>query len=360
MKSVLLMTIAALLLTIPVLADEAKPAEAKEAEAKAAEAKAAEAKAAEAKEAEAKAAAAKEAEAKAEKTSFSLPDATPLKGLTFLKGKPVTFKPGKIYIVEFWATWCPPCRTSIPHLTAVQKKFKDKGVTVIGVSNENNQQTVQNFVDKQGDNMDYTVAWDPKGIADKGYMKRFKLSGIPHAFIVDGAGKVAWDGYPGSEMDSVLAQIVDGTFDAVSHAKAKAKSEELRKQFTKLYFKYAIGIQRGKSAEELRPVAEEMIKVGDSDTLNSIAWAMLTNSNEQQRDPATALKAAAKANQLTKSENSMVLDTYALALFQNGKIAKAVKMQEKALELTPPDDKELTEEIKTRLEEFKQALAESK
>jgi len=41
---------------------------------------------------------------------------------------------GKVVLVEFWATWCPPCRTSIPHLTEVQKKFKDKGVVVLGIS----------------------------------------------------------------------------------------------------------------------------------------------------------------------------------------------------------------------------------
>ena len=51
----------------------------------------------------------------------------------FVKGEPVkSFEQGKIYVVEFWATWCPPCRTSIPHLTEMQKKYKD--VVFIGVS----------------------------------------------------------------------------------------------------------------------------------------------------------------------------------------------------------------------------------
>ena len=62
--------------------------------------------------------------------------AAPLEGLTYIKGDPIVFEAGKVYVVEFWATWCPPCRTSIPHLTEVQKQFKDKGVTVIGISNE--------------------------------------------------------------------------------------------------------------------------------------------------------------------------------------------------------------------------------
>src|SRR2546425_1106795 len=52
---------------------------------------------------------------------------------SFVKGEPVKgFEPGKNYVVEFWATWCPPCRTSIPHLTELQKKHPD--VIFIGVS----------------------------------------------------------------------------------------------------------------------------------------------------------------------------------------------------------------------------------
>ena len=63
--------------------------------------------------------------------------AAPLSIKEWVKGKPVDVKDGKnIYVVEFWATWCGPCRTSIPHLTELQKKFKDKGVVFVGVSDE--------------------------------------------------------------------------------------------------------------------------------------------------------------------------------------------------------------------------------
>ena len=134
-------------------------------------------------------------------------EAASLEGLTFVKGDAVTFEKGKVYVVEFWATWCPPCKTSIPHLTEIQKQFKDKGVTVIGVSNES-VDTVKPFVEKMGEEMNYTVAVDAEGKIGKGYMTAFKQNGIPTAFIVDAKSNVVWVGHPMDGLDTMLGQIV--------------------------------------------------------------------------------------------------------------------------------------------------------
>jgi thiol-disulfide isomerase/thioredoxin len=135
--------------------------------------------------------------------------AYPLTALTWVKGDPVTFSPGKVYVVEFWATWCPPCRKSIPHLTALQKKHKDR-VVFVGVSTEE-PSVVKPFVESQGDNMDYTVAIDPTGAVSKGYMTAFGQGGIPTAFVVDAAGKIVWLGHPLGGLDAVLDQVLAGT-----------------------------------------------------------------------------------------------------------------------------------------------------
>ncbi len=78
------------------------------------------------------------------KATLSAGDAAPALSVTkWLKGAPVTsFEKGHVYVVEFWATWCGPCVASMPHLSAIQKEFKDK-VTIIGVTSEDPNNTAR-------------------------------------------------------------------------------------------------------------------------------------------------------------------------------------------------------------------------
>jgi thiol-disulfide isomerase/thioredoxin len=138
--------------------------------------------------------------------------AYPLTGLTYVKGEPVTITLGKVYVVEFWATWCPPCRTSIPHLTELRKKYEDKGVVFVGVSNED-VPTVKPFVADMGDKMDYNVAVDTAGAVVNGYMMAFQQNGIPTAFVVDAKGRVVWYGHPMGDLDSVIGHVLAGTYN---------------------------------------------------------------------------------------------------------------------------------------------------
>ncbi|TAK98154.1 MAG: redoxin domain-containing protein [Verrucomicrobia bacterium] len=147
--------------------------------------------------------------------------AAPLKIAEWVKGKPADFAAGKgkqVFVVEFWATWCGPCRTSIPHLTELQKKFKDKGVIFIGVSNEE-VDTVKKFVEKMGDKMDYTVAVEKGQETSEDYMSAFGVNGIPHAFIVDKEGRIVWHGHPMAELEATLQAVLDGKLDLAKEKK---------------------------------------------------------------------------------------------------------------------------------------------
>lgn len=121
----------------------------------------------------------------------------------WVQGDPVKdFAKGKAYIVEFWATWCGPCRASIPHLNEIYSKFKDKGLIVIGQNCwESDESLVAPFVKKMGDKMTYRVALDDKSSDEKGrmaktWMEAADRNGIPSAFLVNSKGVIIWIGHP--------------------------------------------------------------------------------------------------------------------------------------------------------------------
>jgi len=156
--------------------------------------------------------------------------AGPLKITEWVKGKAVDLSEAKgkqVVVVEFWATWCGPCRTSIPHLTELQKKYKDK-VVFVGVSDEDSD-TVKKFVEKMGEKMDYTVAIDNDNATSKAYMTAFNQNGIPHAFIVDKESRIVWHGHPMADLDKAIDEVLAGKLDLETAKRrdgAQAKVQE--------------------------------------------------------------------------------------------------------------------------------------
>lgn len=133
-------------------------------------------------------------------------DAPKIEGVDYVKGTfDGTFKPGTVYVVEFWATWCPPCRASIPHLSSLQQKYGDK-VVVIGISSEAIDK-VKTFIADPKLKMEYVVGVAKTAKMNELYMKAFKQRGIPCAFIVGKDGKIAYVGHP-MGMDKDLEKIV--------------------------------------------------------------------------------------------------------------------------------------------------------
>lgn len=119
--------------------------------------------------------------------------------LTYLGTAPVL--KGKPLIVEFWATWCPPCRTSIPHLNELYKKFHSKGLEAVGITREE-EAVVKAF--QKDLPMDYPVGIDKSGKLSGS----FGVKGIPHAMLVDKSGKIVWEGHPMQLKESQLKDLV--------------------------------------------------------------------------------------------------------------------------------------------------------
>lgn len=114
---------------------------------------------------------------------------------------------GGVTIVEFWATWCAPCRQTVPHLTKIQRQYESQGVKIVGISAED-EDTIRAFVRRMGAQMDYAVAMDRNNATSNAYMGGFEVTSIPHAFIVDSEGRIQWHGHPGNgEMIKVLDKL---------------------------------------------------------------------------------------------------------------------------------------------------------
>ena len=105
--------------------------------------------------------------------------------LTDLNGNSWTLKSlhGKVVVVNFWATWCPPCRKELPDLETLSQRFKDQGLVVLAISDEDAAK-VKPFVEQH--NLTYPVLLDP---GDK-VEKEFDIEGIPKTFVYDREGKL--------------------------------------------------------------------------------------------------------------------------------------------------------------------------
>ena len=104
-----------------------------------------------------------------------------------LSGKTVSLEElkGKVVFVDFWATWCPPCRASIPAVEALYEKYKDDdNVCFIGINLSEDKETVSKFVKREGIN--YLVL-----LSDKKVIADYKIRSIPSFFIIDKDGNVA-------------------------------------------------------------------------------------------------------------------------------------------------------------------------
>jgi thiol-disulfide isomerase/thioredoxin len=111
---------------------------------------------------------------------------------------------GKFVLIDFWATWCGPCRKAIPELNALHKKFGDK-LVVIGLSDET-EAAVKKMAQPK---IDYFLAIDTK----ERMKEALKVEGIPHVILLDPKGIVRWEGYPlldGYELtEKVVADILE-------------------------------------------------------------------------------------------------------------------------------------------------------
>ncbi|WP_168566679.1 TlpA disulfide reductase family protein [Crateriforma spongiae] len=160
--------------------------------------------------------------------------------------KPVEkFDDGTVYVVEFWATWCPPCVASMPHLAELQDRYRGNDVQIISVSTEP-LSTIEPFLEQEHPQVESTVAeitsrycltTDPDESVYTDYMLASNQNGIPMAFLVGKTGQIEWIGHP-MRLDEPLQAVIDGDWDRKAFKQqfdAEQRGRELGVELSRLY-----------------------------------------------------------------------------------------------------------------------------
>ncbi|MEN9284088.1 MAG: Sporulation thiol-disulfide oxidoreductase [Verrucomicrobiota bacterium] len=330
--------------------------------------------------------------------TLKIGDAAPaLKTGKWVQGEPVKgFEKDTVYVVEFWATWCGPCRATIPHLDELHEEWKEKGVVFIGQDCwEREEDKVEPFVKEMGEKMSYRVALDDKSEVEKGYMavnwmQAAGQNGIPSAFVVGKDGKIAWIGHPAGLKSETLGEIVAGTFDVAKYQAEKAKEDEGRARMQK----HMTAINEAARAKDWDKVTTELdamekedpamaerlmgmrlqvaVDKGDAEAalkhagklaespmgkngqyLASVARQLIGMKDAPKEVVTKASELVDQAMELTKGEDAMTLEAAARIKFVSGSKDEAVVLAEKALDKAP-------EQVKPVLERTLNALKEGK
>ncbi len=315
------------------------------------------------------------------------------------------FEKGKVYVVEFWATWCGPCVQSMPHLAQLQADYATKGVQIISISDED-MGTIDAFLAREvrgskpteadGKKQTYrelTSAYclttDPDRSVAVAYMEAARQGGIPTAFIVGKDSKIEWIGHP-MRMDETLAAVVEDRWDRAAYIAELKMQEELnnavqdidglvqRKEFDKAIeladklvekhpkvfqikvLKLEVMVLGGK-AEVAAAYAESLFKdmADRPDIVSVIAWhlyeANATGRLKAESMVPIAIQAMEQAiAKLEKENKANAMDTLAHLLSLKGENAKAIEIETKAIEMASQQDKAFMQQFLEQLKSQQQ------
>lgn len=299
------------------------------------------------------------------------------------------FDPTKTYVLEFWATWCGPCKASMPHLRDLAKKYEGK-VTIIALSDEPID-TVGPFLDKPSGTegltwkqlMAFPIATDPDESVKKAIFEASGQKGIPRSFLIS-QGKIQWIGNP-MKLDEPLAAVVGGTWDLAKAKQAFAEEREVAVMLDEfkplagkavasgnwdeaLAFldqcctkkpgndqlamtKWNVLLLYAQKYEAAYAFGEKLVQDSwdDAQTLNELAWTVADDPKVKNRNLEFARKAAERANELTAGKDGAILDTVARVHYEAGRLDEAIRFQKQAVEHSTG---ELADQLRAQLEKY--------
>ena len=298
--------------------------------------------------------------------------------------KVTKFEEGKIYVIEFWATWCQPCIAAMPHIRELQEEYKDQGLQIISVSDESLPR-VEGFLGRQVRGKDgmtyrdltsaYCLVTDPDASTQNDYMTAANQNTIPIAFIVGKSGQIEWFGHP-MAIDDPINKIVNDQWDREAYVVEMETEKRLQKAMSKV-----VPLVKQGMPQEALSVLNELIKESEDENLKERLLSLRprlrieiggeqaiepfrSESEKHANDPvvlhlmalqiveqsdagneipsellALALKASAVAEEAARETGrpqiiGRVLDTRAHLLYINGELDSAIEAQAEAADTT--------------------------
>ncbi len=121
-----------------------------------------------------------------------------------VEGKPLSISKykGKVVLVDFWATWCPPCRAELPNVLATYKKHHANGFEIVGISLDQEKDKLTTFTKQQG--MTWQQYFDGKGWNNK-LAEKYGVKSIPATFLLDGQGKIIGKDLRGPDLEEAVS-----------------------------------------------------------------------------------------------------------------------------------------------------------
>jgi alkyl hydroperoxide reductase subunit AhpC len=274
--------------------------------------------------------------------------APPLNVNEWIKGKPMEVKAGtNIYVVEIWETESSTSRASITNLNDLQRRFKNNGVVVVGISDEPAEK-IKDFVQHDGTNIEYAIAADNKRHTSLSYMKPVGQRGIPYVFVVGTNGNLLWHGHPDQRLGEVLDQITMGRYDEKQAGKMDLAWHQMGQ--------YLILARQGSDRTELTGRTLLAARTNDVPLLCDLAFAIATFPKLATRDFALAGEAMDQAEKLAPTNTAQVMITRAILLFESGKRDEGLARATQALaSAQSPMDKTNVQSVLRAMEKRKNA-----
>ena len=124
--------------------------------------------------------------------------------VTDLKGEKLSLEQyrGQVVLLDFWATWCPPCIAEIPNVKKTYEMYKDQNFQVIGISLDRSKEPLEAYIEKKG------LAWLHYWDNTRKISNLYKVTGIPSTFLIDGEGVIRKTSLRGHALEHAVAELV--------------------------------------------------------------------------------------------------------------------------------------------------------